>query len=60
MKIPDILFLEANRVWRTYQVDEGSKFFIPYQTGPVVFDSDGAMEIIATFPPDIKMNSLNI
>ncbi len=34
-----------------YPVSEGSKFFIPYQTGPVTFESDSEMEIIATFPP---------
>ena len=35
----------------TYPVSEGSKFFVPYQTGPVTFESDMGMEIIATFPP---------
>jgi len=34
-----------------YPVTEGSKFFIPYQTDSLRFESDGAMEIIATFPP---------
>lgn len=35
----------------TLQVTEGSRFFVPYQTGPVTFESDTGMEIIATFPP---------
>ena len=35
----------------TYPVKEGTKFFIPFQTGPVAFESDAAMDIIATFPP---------
>lgn len=37
---------------QTYQVHEGSKFFIPYQTGPVVYESESTMEIMATFPPE--------
>jgi mannose-6-phosphate isomerase len=37
---------------QTFLVNEGSKFFIPYQTGSIVFESESAMEIIATFPPD--------
>jgi mannose-6-phosphate isomerase len=36
---------------QTYQVKEGSKFFVPFQTGPVVFESESGMEITATFPP---------
>ena len=36
----------------TYPVKEGSKFFVPYQTGPVTFESESGMEIIATFPPE--------
>ncbi len=36
---------------QTYPVSEGSKFFIPYQTGSVTFESESGMEIIATFPP---------
>jgi mannose-6-phosphate isomerase len=36
----------------TYPVDEGSKFFVPYQTGPVTLASESGMDIIATFPPD--------
>jgi len=35
----------------TYPVNEGSKFFVPCQTGPVTFESENGMEIIATFPP---------
>ena len=34
-----------------YRVNEGSKFFVPYQTGPVKFESESGMEIIAVFPP---------
>ncbi|MGY8694459.1 MAG: hypothetical protein ACKVGW_09725 [Verrucomicrobiia bacterium] len=57
MDIPQILFLEANRVWRTYPggktlpLSEGMKFLVPYQTGPVSFESEEGMEVIATFPP---------
>ncbi len=36
----------------TYPVNEGSKFFVPYQTGPVTFESESSMEITATFPPE--------
>lgn len=36
----------------TFQVSEGTKFFIPYHTGSVVFESESGMEIIATFPPE--------
>ena len=36
---------------QTFPVEEGAKFFIPYQTGPLVFESDASMEIITTFPP---------
>ncbi|MCP4613951.1 MAG: mannose-6-phosphate isomerase [Planctomycetes bacterium] len=36
----------------TYPVNEGSKFFVPYQTGPVTFASEIGMEITATFPPE--------
>ena len=36
----------------TYPVNEGSKFFVPYQTGPVIFESEIGMEITATFPPE--------
>jgi len=39
---------------QTFPVSEGSKFFVPHQTGSIVFESDGVMEIIATFPPDFK------
>ncbi len=35
----------------TYQLNEGSKFFIPFKTGPVTFESESGMEITATFPP---------
>lgn len=34
-----------------YPVHEGSKFFVPYQTGHLTFESENGMEIIATFPP---------
>jgi mannose-6-phosphate isomerase len=36
---------------QAYQVSEGMKFFVPYETDSVGFESDGGMEIIATFPP---------
>jgi len=36
----------------TYPVSEGSKFFVPYQAGPVTLASESGMDIIATFPPD--------
>jgi mannose-6-phosphate isomerase len=35
----------------TYPLNEGSKFFIPFQTGSVTFESKAGIEIIATFPP---------
>lgn len=34
-----------------FPLEEGTKFFIPYQTGPVVFKSEDKMEIIVSFPP---------
>ena len=34
-----------------YAVKEGSKFFIPYQSGSIAFKSESGMQIIATFPP---------
>lgn len=34
-----------------WTVDKGSKFFVPYQTDAVTFESMDGMEIIATFPP---------
>lgn len=37
---------------QTYPVKEGMKFFIPFHTGTVTFESEGGMEIIATFPPE--------
>jgi mannose-6-phosphate isomerase len=37
---------------KTYPVSEGTKFFVPYQTGPVTIKSESGMEIIATFPPE--------
>ena len=37
---------------QSYPVKEGSKFFVPFQTGPITFESAGFMEIIATFPPE--------
>lgn len=36
----------------TFPVNEGSKFFVPYLTGPVTLVSECGMDIIATFPPD--------
>lgn len=36
---------------QTYPVREGMKFFIPFQTASVTFESENGMEIIATFPP---------
>lgn len=37
---------------KLYQLEEGSKFFVPYQTDQAEFATEGGMEIIATFPPD--------
>lgn len=34
-----------------FALSEGSKIFVPFQTGPVRFESADGMEIIATFPP---------
>ncbi len=36
----------------TYPVEAGSKFFVPYQSGPVTFESECGMEITTTFPPE--------
>ena len=36
---------------KTYPLDQGAKFFVPFQTGPVTFESDLGMEIITTYPP---------
>lgn len=36
----------------TYSVMEGSRFFVPFQTGPVTFETENGMEIITTFPPE--------
>ncbi len=36
---------------QSYPVREGSKFFVPFQTGAVFFESERGMEIITTFPP---------
>ena len=38
------------------QLKEGSKFFVPFQTGAVTFESESTMEIIASFPPEINKN----
>jgi mannose-6-phosphate isomerase len=38
----------------TFSLVEGTKFFIPYQTGAVTFESESSMEIIASFPPAIE------
>jgi mannose-6-phosphate isomerase len=35
----------------TWSVKEGMKFFVPYQTGPITFQSAAGMQIVATFPP---------
>jgi len=35
-----------------FPVNEGSKFFVPYETGKLQFESKKGMEIIITFPPD--------
>lgn len=35
----------------TYPLNEYTKFFVPYQTGAIQFDSAGGMEILATHPP---------
>lgn len=35
----------------TYPINEGSKFFLPHQTGPVKYQSESGMEIITAFPP---------
>ena len=35
-----------------YPLTEGAKFFVPHQTGSLVFESKNEMEIIATFPPE--------
>ncbi len=37
---------------QTCPVEEGAKFFVPYQSGPLTFESGTNMEIITTFPPD--------
>ena len=37
---------------KSYQLDEGSKFFVPYQTDKVEFETENGMEIIVTFPPE--------
>ena len=38
---------------QSYPANEGTKFFVPFQTEALTFKSDGTMEIIATFPPFI-------
>ncbi|MEX0983035.1 MAG: hypothetical protein WDZ47_13210 [Bacteroidales bacterium] len=37
---------------QSYTLSQGMKFFIPYQTGSIKFESEAGMEIIATFPPE--------
>lgn len=37
---------------KTWLAQEGTKFFVPNQTGEVMFETDGGMEIVATFPPN--------
>ena len=39
---------------QTFPLEEGVKFFVPYQTGSVTFESESGMEIIATFPPEVE------
>jgi mannose-6-phosphate isomerase len=34
-----------------YILEEGSKFFVPYQTGSVKYESESGMEITITLPP---------
>ncbi len=36
---------------KTYSLNENTKFFVPYQTGEIRFDSASGMEILATHPP---------
>jgi len=36
---------------QTYPVKEGARFFVPFQTGSVIFESGSSMEIITSFPP---------
>jgi mannose-6-phosphate isomerase len=35
----------------TFPVSEGDRFFVPHQTGFVIYTSESGMEIVATFPP---------
>jgi len=35
----------------SYSLKEGSKFFVPFLTDSIEFESESGMEIIATFPP---------
>jgi mannose-6-phosphate isomerase len=35
-----------------YLLKEGMKFFVPYQTGNVKFESETGMELITVFPPE--------
>ncbi|MCP4451477.1 MAG: mannose-6-phosphate isomerase [Planctomycetes bacterium] len=35
----------------SHAIDQGDRFFVPFQTGPVTFESEGSMEIITTLPP---------
>ena len=37
---------------KTYPLKPYTRFFVPYQTGAVIFESDTGMEITATFPPE--------
>ena len=36
----------------TFPIKEGMKFFVPYNTVLVTFESDNGMEITTTYPPD--------
>ena len=42
---------------RKHSVKKGSRFFVPYQTGAVAFESESRMEIIATFSSEAWSNS---
>jgi mannose-6-phosphate isomerase len=39
---------------QAYSVKEGTKFFVPFQTGSVTYESESGMEIIATSPPEAE------
>ena len=37
---------------QSWQVETGSRFLVPFQTGAVIFESASGMEVVATFPPN--------